>query len=170
MKSITRFVPALAVLALVTACGGGGSSSDAPATPTPTPPVVATDSSRYVGTWAQCHSTGATTSARETIVITAPSATTVAFTQTETTYASLNCAGAAAATTTSTGTGVFVGTKTVGADTVDKVNVTQRTTTNKQILLVTATTLKTGKGANDGGVVDADGYPTTLETVSFTKQ
>lgn len=170
MNSITRFVPALAVLALVTACGGGGSSSDATVTPTTTTPVVATDSSRYAGNWALCHSTGATTSTREAIAITATSATTVAFTQSETLFASLNCAGAAGATTTSTGTGVFVGTKTVGVDTVDKINVTQGTTTNKQILLVTATTLKSGKAPSDGGVLDADGYPTTFETNAFTKQ
>lgn len=174
MNSIIRFVPALAVLALVTACGGGGGSSDATATPsttTPTPtPVVATDSSRYAGTWALCRSSGATSSERETLAFTATSATTLAFTETNTAFASLNCAGAAGTTKTNTGTASFTGTKTVGTDTVDKVIVTQGTQTQKQIVLVTATTLRTGKAAEDGGVVDADGYPTTLETNAFTKQ
>ena len=177
MKKLISLVCGISVAVALASCGGGDSpaaTTTATTTPTTTTPasvaLAATDATRYSGNWAVCRGTGAATSARETIAITATSATTLAFTDTETLFAALNCTGAAGTTKTSTGTVAFNGTKTVGADTVDKVIVTQGTQTQKQILLVTATTLKTGKGGSDGGPIDADGYPTTFDGTPFTKQ
>ena len=182
MKTFFSLVTSISVAVALASCGGGGDSPAATTTTTTTPTASATstttptsvtpaanDATRYSGTWAVCHP-GGTDSEGEILAINATSATTLAVTSTDTKFASLNCAGPAGATKTSTGTAAFVGTNIVGADTVDKVIYTQGTQTQKQILLVTATTLKVGRQQSDGGVLDADGYPTTFDTIPLTKQ
>ena len=181
MKTFFSLVTSISVAVALASCGGGGDSPAATTSTTTTPTATTTtttptsvtpaanDATRYSGTWAACHP-GGTDSEGETLVITATSATTLAVTSTDTKFASTNCAGAGGATKTSTGSAAFVGTKTVDADTVDKVIYTEGTQTQKQILLVTATALKVGRQQSDGGVLDADGYPTTLATTGLTKQ
>jgi hypothetical protein len=175
MKTLSCIVSSLAVAGLLTACGGG-SDDPAPAgtsttttTTTTTPTTSAGTAAKYVGTWGGCFSTGAATSRKETLVITQQGAETASFAFTETNYAQLACAGAAGTTSTDSGTVAFTGTKTIGTDTVDQANVTQGNGTQKQVFLVSGTTLKFGKQAGDGGTVDANGYPTTFDTNPLTK-
>lgn len=176
MKNLILTLSALSVAVLLTACGGGGSSSvddsaavaDATASSTP----AGVDATRYAGSWGSCSSTGNGASEQEAIVITATSASSFAFIDTTTSYASPDCSGAAGATTNSTsGTVAFSGTKAVGTDTVDEGLLTQGTNTpQKQIFLATATTIRTGRMAQDGGTLDADGYPNTLDTNGLVRQ
>ena len=188
MKNLISLASSLSVVVLLAACGGGddgpaaATSTTTTSTTTTTTPTTTTttttttpapgDASRYVGTWSSCNSTGASTSRRETIVITATGASTLAFTFTETNFSAAACTGSAGTPSVgTTGTVAFTGTtKTVGTSTVDKGSVTEGTRVQKQIFLVTATTLVTGKTAGDGGTVDADGYPNTLESGGLTKQ
>ena len=68
---------------------------------------------------------------------------------------------------------VFSGTKTIGADIVDKGIVTSGSAVSKQVFLVKGSspvTLTTGRQASDGGAVDSDGYPTTLDSTPLIKQ
>lgn len=180
MKLMTCLVSSLALTGLLTACGGGsddpapaGSSTTTapPATTTPsTPTTSAGTAAKYAGTWGGCFSTGATTSRRETLVLTQTGPETASFAFSETNYAQLACAGAAGTTSADSGTVTFVGTKTIGADTVDMANITQGTAIQKQVFLLSGTSLKFGKQAGDGGALDANGYPTTYETNPLTKQ
>lgn len=172
MKKLLSLGSSLAVVFFLASCGGGGDDGPAPATSTTTTTTPAPgDASRYVGTWSACVSTGASTSRKETVVITATGPSTLAFTQSETNFAAAGCAGTAGTPSTSSGTVAFTGTtKTVGTSTVDKGTVTEGTTVQKQIFLVTATTLNSGKSVADGGTVDADGYPNSLDSGVLTKQ
>lgn len=169
MRKMISLAPSLALAVLLGACGGGGGGTGSGTTGLGT--VTAGDASRYVGTWSSCSSTGTSTSERDTVVITATGASTLAFTDSQTSFSAAGCTGTAGTPTSSTGTVVFTGTtKTVGSSTVDKATITQGTSVNKQIFLVTATTLNTGRQAGDGGTVDADGYPNTLDSQVLTKQ
>lgn len=176
MKKLISIVSSLPLLVVLASCGGGGDDSAAAATTTTTTTTTATtpaagDATRYAGSWGSCSSTGSATSEKEAIIITVTSANSFAFTDTTTSYGSPGCAGAAGATTNSTsGTVVFSGTKTVGTDTVDKGIMTQGTNSKKQIFLATATTIRTGRTAQDGGPVDADGYPNTLDASGLVRQ
>jgi len=176
MTKFISVVSSVTFLAFLASCGGGGdgpaATTAATTTTTPTPTALAAgDASRYVGTWSVCTSTGASTSRKETTVITATGPSSLNFTDTEINFAAAGCTGTAGAPSTSAGTVVFNGTtKTVGTSTVDKGTTTQGTTVQKQIFLVTATTLNSGKTVADGGTVDADGYPNSLDSGVLTKQ
>ena len=162
MKKLLSLGLSLSVAALMASCGGG---DDGPAT------VTAGDANRYAGTYNACVSTGTSTSRKETIVITATGASTAAFTDTQTNYSAAACTGTAGTPTISTGTVAFTGTtKIVGTSTVDKGTVTQGTRVDKQIFLLAGGTLTTGKSVGDGGTVDADGYPNSLDSGVLTKQ
>jgi hypothetical protein len=175
MKKLT-LVSGVLALALLASCGGGGSGGGSVDTTAPasgydqTAGVTAGDASRYAGTWVACNSTGATTSEREVVVLTATGANTVSFSDTSSVYSGVNCTGSVGSSSSKTGTLAFAGTKTVGTDTVDKGLMTRDGVQKKNIFLVTATTLKTGRAAEDGGTLDADGYPNTLDTNGLTRQ
>jgi hypothetical protein len=171
MKNLILTLSGLSVAVLLAACGGGGASSSvddsaavAATAAAATPAGV--DATRYAGSWGSCSSTGNGASETEAFVITATSTDSFAFNDTTTSYASADCSGAAGAITGSTsGTFVFSGTKILGTDTVDEGILTQGTNApQKQILLATATTIRTGRMVQDGGTLDADGYPNTLDT------
>lgn len=171
MNTLRSLVSSLAVVGFLTACGGGSDNIQPAGSTSTTTTVTAGDASRYAGTWSACFSNGASTSQRETIVITPTGATTAAFTDSQTNYSAAGCAGSAGTPTINTGSVAFTGTtKIVGTSTVDKGTVTQGTNVKKQIFLVTATTLNTGKEVGDGGTVDADGYPNSLDSGGLTKQ
>lgn len=131
--------------------------------------VTAAAIDKYVGTWIECYANNPG-SGREVITISRVDATTASFSQVGTLYASSDCSGAGTADGTKTGTVVLTGTTTIGTDTVDKGTLTEGTTTEKQVFLVTATTLRTGVSPQDGGVLSADGYPTTLDATGLTRQ
>jgi hypothetical protein len=177
MKNLILTLSGLSVAVLLAACGGGGGVDDSAAAASATATVTATatpggvDATRYAGAWGSCSSIGNGASEQESIVITATSASSFDFIDTTTSYAAPGCAGAAGAITKSTsGTVVFTGTKTVATDTVDAGILTQGTDSRKQIFLATATTITTGRMAQDGGVLDADGYPTTLDPNGLVRQ
>ena len=169
-------VSGLLALALLASCGGGGSGGGSVNTTVPasgydqTPGTAAGDASRYAGTWISCNSTGTTTSEREVVVLTATGTNTISFSDTSSAYSGVNCTGSVGSSSSKTGTLAFAGTKTVGTDTVDKGLMTRDGVQKKNIFLVTATTLRSGRAAEDGGTLDADGYPNTLDTNGLTRQ
>ena len=161
------------VLVLLAGCGGGGdSATDTPAPATPTP--QAATAAKYVGSWSGCFDRSTTTSRRESVVITQVTAESVSFNYSEVSFAQASCGGSAGTTVSDSGTIAFSGTKVIGTETVDKGSVTSvGSPVQKQVFLVrqgTPATLVFGKNADDGGVLDAEGYPTTLETNGLAKQ
>ena len=177
MNTLRCIVSSLAVAGFLTACGGGSDDikpAGSTTTTTTTTTVTAGDASRYAGTWVGCFSEGPTTSSRQTLVLTQQGANSLSGASTETAFAAPSCGGTAGVTKTSSGTIAFAGTKTIGADTVDKATITfPGKPPQKQVLLVKGTApamLFFGKEPGDGGTLDADGYPTTLESNGLTKQ
>jgi hypothetical protein len=183
---IARFMAVAAAVALLGACGGGGDSTattsstasgttESTGNTTGTTPAAAPSvADKYAGTWAACFPEG-TGSSRETVTLTKTSDTSAGFTFAGSGFASTNCSGTATNSESASGNIVWAGTKTIGADTVDKGIVTEGTPpqTEKQVFLVRGTapvTLVTGRIAEDGGTVDADGYPNALDTRVLIKQ
>ena len=154
----------IATLALVAACGGGDNGAELPGT------VEATNIGKYEGDWSRCVPAG-TGSRKDTLVFTRYNDNTVVFLALGFTYTSSDCSGAATVTS-STGNMVFHGTKTIAGAAVDKVIVnTEGGAAEKQVYLIQGTgtgpfTLTAGR---IGAGVDADGYPTTLDSSSFLK-
>ncbi len=191
MKKFILLASYLSVATLLASCGGGGddapaaaAAAPAPTSATPAPvtttPVAAVGSSAqlssFAGTWVGCFSEG-TTSERETLVFTQQGADTFSAASSATHYASTGCAGAVTRTSSESGTVTFTGTKSIGTDTVNKFIFTKAgSPPSKNVALVSGTnpvTLTFGKEAQDGGVLDAEGYPTTLQSSTsgtFTKQ
>ena len=172
MKKLLSILTSAAALTILAACGGGGGDSTAVATGAGAGTTPG-DASRYLGTWSGCTSFG-TSSEKETVVITPQAAEIFAVNFTDVKFAAPACAGPASSTTTGTGTVALSGTKTIGADTVDKGIVTQAgQAAEKQVFLVKGTgpvTLSFGRPGGEGGPVDAEGYPNTLDSFSLTKE
>lgn len=148
-----------------TGTGGTGTGSG---TTTTTADVV----DKYVGTWVQCKANGSTSSSSDSLTITKSTATTVSFSDTHKDFATTNCSGTAGGTSSQAGTATWVGTKMVGSLTVDEINI-QPTgqPLQKQIIVIESDgKLYSGVQASDGGTVDANGYPNTLESTGSTKQ
>lgn len=154
------------------ACGGGGDSGTA-ATPTTTDVA-----DKYVGTWAMCVASGASTSSRIVLVGTKTSATSISYTYNETEYsASTACTGSSAAGYSEQGNIVYRGSKVIGSDTVDLGEGTVTANNDpsdteprveKDISLVSGNTVYFG---DDNAALDTDGYPTALfKTMGFNKQ
>ena len=187
MKKQLSILASVVALAVLAACGGGGDSSTGTTGTTSSGGTTGTASGsgatgttataavvdKYQGTWVGCFATNPG-SGKEVITIAKTSDTTVSFSYVDTAYASTDCSGTGTAAGNGSGTVVLNGTKTIGADTVDKGTVTEgNKPSEKQVFLVKGTapvTLTTGRTAADGGAVDADGYPTTMNTNSLTKQ
>mgnify|MGYP001203926491 CR=1 FL=1 len=154
----------IAALALVAACGGGDDGAGRGVD------LGAPNSGRYEGDWGRCVPAG-TGSRKETLDFTRYNDNTAVFLALAFTYASSDCSGAATFTS-STGNVVFHGTKTIAGTAVDKVIVnTEGGGAEKQVYLIQGTgtgpfTLTAGR---IGAGVDADGYPTTLDSSSFLK-
>ncbi len=155
---------ALVAAAALTACGGGGGGGGDDA------PADAID--KYVGTWSNCFADSGV-SARLTATFTKTSANSGNYTLTAVGYPTANCIGTSpsGATATDTGTAALQGTKAIGAETVDKVLFTSTTDgPERQVVLIRNQQLVLGLSADDGGAVDAEGYPNTLDNVSLPKQ
>lgn len=156
----------LTTAALLTACGG---SDDEPA-------AGGSSSGKYAGTWASAcvdlsGALGRPNSYKSTLVITSPDATKYTATGGNTEWANATCSGTGAPIVGESGTvtSTIVGTRTIGTDTVDKVNYPgSGTTVLKNISFVSADGLSLRVGGS--GTLDADGYPTVLDATVYTKQ
>lgn len=161
-----------AVLTLLVACGGGG--GDAPvAAPVPAATADATD--KYVGSWGLCspvtNATNGVVSSRATFVFTKNSATSLSFKINGTGFAAANCTGAVLNNLVDLVKGTYTvnGTKKIGTETVDLINITSSSTaipalngSSKDIALVTGTTINTGASS----FADAQGYPTVIDKLN----
>ena len=151
-----KFVPILAsfsFLAALSGCGG----SDGPSV----------DVAKYVGTWEGCIA-GATGSTRETVVITKKDENSANAAGTVVLYPGPGCTGTPNPVPTQhILTYNFKGTKTVGGETVDKVDMVESAVTQKNVFLIKGTQFRFGP---DSGPVDADGYPNTLDPDFLTKK
>lgn len=157
---------ALVAAAALTACGGGGGDDGG----SNDPRADAID--KYVGTWSNCFADSGV-SARLTATFTKTSATVGNYTLTAVGYPSTNCTGTspAGASSTDTGTAALQGTKAIGAETVDRILFTSPTQgQDKQVAVIRNQQLVLGLSADDGGAVDAEGYPNTLDNVVLLKQ
>jgi hypothetical protein len=150
------------------ACGGGGDDA-----------APAANADKYVGSWGICEPvTGATNgvlSGRTSFVFAKTSSTALSMSLDYTFYKAASCAGAIFSTAAgvATGTVTLNGTKTVGADTVDRLNfvstskdIPELNGSFKDIGFITGNTLKLGASS----AADAEGYPTALDSSVFTKQ
>lgn len=186
MKNIRALQGCLAacLLASLAACGGGGGSPGTPGGSTgsgggtgggvdgsggsgSTPSV-----DQYVATWVRCVPTGSATSERETLALNKTSDTAMVYSDVVLTFNNANCAGNSASQSNTNGTVLFTGTKVIGTDTVDEVEITPTgsTTTQKEVLVVRAD-LHLYEGVVDANaVLDANGYPSTLDPNGFASQ
>ena len=124
---------------------------------------------KYVGTWSQCFNE-ATGSARDTFTLSKTGTFTASAPGTDTIYASPNCSGTATTKATSGTTVTFQGTKTLGTETVDKVDLIQQGVFVKSVVVIKNGQLYVGRTFRDGGSVDSEGYPTSLEPIPYTRQ
>ena len=173
MKKFTSYaLVSAAVLTMLAACGGGG--GDAPvAAPVPASTADATD--KYVGSWGLCtpvtNATNGVVSSRATFVFTKNSATSLSLKVNGTGFSAANCTGAVLNSLVDVVKGTYTlnGTKIIGNDTVDLINLTSTSATIpsfngsfKDIALVTGTTLYTGASS----AADAQGYPTVISRLN----
>jgi hypothetical protein len=184
-----RLIAGIGILAILAACGGGGDASTtstgggtgtttttgggAGGTTTTTTGGTTTTSAvvdKYIGTWVSCKATGASSSEQETLVLQKASDTTVNTSSSVKSFPNTTCSGTGTAAPTDSGTATWVGTKLVGSETVDEINIVQGAITIKQIVVIRSDgKLYSGVEASSGGSVDANGYPTTLEATGSTK-
>ncbi|MCY7317746.1 MAG: hypothetical protein LH617_03275, partial [Ramlibacter sp.] len=109
-----------------------------------------------------------TGSARDTFTIAKTGTITASTTGTDTIYASTNCSGTPTSSKATSGsTFTFRGTKILGADTVDKI---EDSKLGKQVVVIKNGQLYTGREVRDGGSVDSEGYPTSLDPIPYTRQ
>lgn len=190
MKLSTLF-SLVAITATLAACGGGGDSAPALGTPAPAPagtpgpapagapagPATSNTADvvdKYVGTWISCVPDAVgTRSNKNTTVITKSSATSMVLNYKFENFTNATCSGTATGTPmTARDRNDFIGTKTIGADTVDKFEQTDLLNSlpvYKQILLIKGNKFIFGAGF---AAKDADGYPVALdpEIYAATKQ
>ena len=173
MKKFTMYaVASVGALILLAACGGGG--GDAPAATS-----VADATDKYIGSWGNCApvigATNGVLSARADFVFTKNSATSLAFTVNGTGFSLANCAGTALNSSAGLAKGTYTlnGTKKIGSDTVDLINILSTSTgitalngSFKDIGLVNSTTYTPGAAS----AADAQGYPTVLDTATVFKK
>jgi hypothetical protein len=164
------------VAALLAACGGGGGS---PGTTTggsvdgggstPPPPGTAVVD-KYIGTWVACAPADTGGFERDTLALNKSGATTMVFSETRFNFPSPDCTGNGTQVGgTVTGSFLFVGTKTISGQTVDKIDITTTGsgTLTRQVIVI-ASDAKLHFGLTSP--VDASGYPDTLDSVGWVRQ
>ncbi len=120
---------------------------------------------KYVGTWlGECD----TTFRERTRFVASKSSDTVAsFSALTTQYSDTACSTNASTVDTTTGTFTLNGTKTVGADTVDKIDVSANSSSTgsvsyKDVIKFTPTQFQLGN-TDSGAPLDLQGYPNQLD-------
>ncbi|TWO70263.1 hypothetical protein FN976_14805 [Caenimonas sedimenti] len=159
-------------IGVLAGCGGSDDDGGAATAPTPSPaPPAATAIERYTGNWTVCNFDGPTASEFETLQVTRTSDTTASFTVDSKTYATSNCTGTVVRSDASSGTISIVGTKAIGTETVDKVNVAAGGSTEKQVFVVRGDgRFFTGIPTDEtGSNPDAEGYPSALDNQPFVR-
>jgi hypothetical protein len=164
MKKAFLIFASFSILGL-TACGGGDSVD----------PI-----DKYIGAWEGCIS-NAPGSYRETLGITKENATTAKSTVVLVNYPNPGCTGAAGEPVYKLINFNLQGTKTIGAETVDKVIITDFgvtdasftplsnfPSTRKDVFLIANSTFRFSPGG--GGPLDAEGYPNTLSADFETRK
>jgi hypothetical protein len=133
----------------------------------------------YVGTWVNCSPLGTNSSEKEVIVFTKTGATSLSWTDTFTDHVGTTCAGAGTNATVDRGTLRTVGTKTIGNNVVDKVqiDITQNSSQTssgigsidfgRTVVLVSGNVLRPGDFLSP---FDSEGYPTALGTYTAIRQ
>lgn len=126
---------------------------------------------KYTGTWGGCFGfSSSAESEKEIVTITKTGNTTASVASSTTHHASTNCTGTVTRSKNSTLAVTFRGTKILGSDTVDKVEVVDNGVLEKTVLLIKDGQFYTGRDAVDGGSFDSEGYPTSLNPIPFTSQ
>jgi hypothetical protein len=175
LKNMFSLVAMTAVLA---ACGGGG--GDAAPAPAAAAPLAAGAADKYAGAWGLCspvaNATNGVLSARTLFVYTKTGATTLNLSLDGQGFKAANCSGTVFNTVTGIVTAAVTinGTKLVGTQTVDRLDIASKSATVasangnfKDIALVSSTTFISGASS----LADANGYPTLLDTATvLTKQ
>lgn len=186
MKNMRAFHVCLAtgLVATLAACGGGGGS---PGTPTGGSisgggggsggggsggsggGTAVTD--KYIGTWVRCLDTGSGTSERETLGLNKTGDTTMVFNDVQVAFNNATCTGTGSSQATTNGTVLFTGTKTINGEAVDEVNITPTNGPMQKDVLVVRTDRKLYEGVTDKtAVLDANGYPSTIDPNGFAPQ
>jgi hypothetical protein len=125
---------------------------------------------KYLGTWRSCVASG-NGSSEQVLTLKKVSDTSAEFSWARTGYpSSTTCSGNSLGTSTE-GYFLLQGTRKLGADTVDAFEVSENLKpVQKQVFLMKGTGPVTITPGRADGPRDADGYPTTLESISLTRQ
>jgi hypothetical protein len=166
---ILAIVASATLVGVLAGCGGGGDGDGDRLFNGLTPPASAA-LEKYVGTWRNCAPVGAD-SELDTITITRTGETTANFSSTLTTHTGAGCTGTATASGAESGSITWSGTKTIGTETVDKIDILMGTKSEKQVAAVRADgTFHTGIPVGEtGSNPDAQGYPGALDANGYTK-
>lgn len=169
-----RLAAAGLLAAGVAACGGGGGS---PGTPSGGGvsggggggggSSAVTD--KYIGTWVRCLVTGGSTAQQDTLVLNKSTDTSMVFSDTLINYNNTTCVGTGAQQAPTTGNVTWVGSKSIGSETVDEITIQTNGVVPiaKQVIEIrTDTKLYLGDTTS---TVDANGYPNAIDPNGFTK-
>lgn len=171
-----RYLFLAIALGLLGGCGGGDDdTAAAPAAPAPNPgptaPGVAVGIDKYVGSWTACIPEANSRSSRENLTVAKTGDASGSFTVAATEYSGTNCTGAPVRTENEAGSFTLIGTKTIGTETVDKVNIVVGNIQQKQVFVVRADgRFHTGIPTDEpGSAADAEGYPGAIEATGFSR-
>ena len=124
---------------------------------------------KYIGTWVACAPADGGFE-RDTLALNKSGASTMVFSETRFNFPSPDCTGNGTQVgDTATGSFLFVGTKTIGGQTVDKIDITTTGSgTRTRQVIVIASDAKLHFGLTSS--VDANGYPDSLDSVGWVRQ
>jgi len=167
IETIFRTMLISATAALLVACGGGGGDSGGGTTTLTSASTV----DKYVGTWVVCVPTGGG-STSQTLTFSKTGGAALAYTFAFRAHLSSDCSGTGALISEGTGSVVLTGTKSVGAEVVDKWIVTENGLSEKLLAVIRNSRLIFSVDRTVPGFTeDAEGYPNTLdESSSLAKQ
>jgi hypothetical protein len=164
--STLRLLAGGVLLLLLTACGGGDGNAGGSAGGSVTSPSAAVDN--YAGTWVECVAGGTGGSEKNSMTFTKTGDTTMSLAISSRSFGTANCTGAEGPTLTDSGSVTFNGTKVIGSETVDRIDVVQSTGSFKQVLVIRADGRLYSGNLSAG--TDGQGYPNALDPGGLTRQ